>query len=335
MTDFLPTLLKQAGIVSGDRQRVLNLANSITSMTGALTGTAVVDHVGRRPLLLFSSCSCCIGMAIVAGLLSNITDNIHRTNAGISFICEWHHWKWLTVVLFMVFFSFGWTPLQALYPAEILPFQNRAKGLALQGWATSAVSCINTFGLPSALASLQWKSESTRGARLTSSLLDFHGLGRSRYRDNLLFHRRDQTTLARRARRCVRRSKPKAQGQRLVQAGQGKNPCREDRADVRGRTQRVDTFSLFPFWLSGPNLECMPLSEAPQLVHGAQRGMSIPRYKGAPGVPMPFPPLIMFEFGSKNDWKHVTPFLWYCILTYVGGSGSNCCSYSAGIAWEI
>jgi hypothetical protein len=59
----------------------------------------------------------------------------------------------------MVFFSFGWTPLQALYPAEVLRYENRAKGLALQGWCTSAFSLINTFGLPSALAALDWKSE--------------------------------------------------------------------------------------------------------------------------------------------------------------------------------
>jgi hypothetical protein len=59
----------------------------------------------------------------------------------------------------MVFFSFGWTPLQALYPAEVLAYENRAKGLALQGWVTSAVSCINTFGLPPALAALNWKSK--------------------------------------------------------------------------------------------------------------------------------------------------------------------------------
>lgn len=60
----------------------------------------------------------------------------------------------------MVFYSFGWTPLQALYPTECLPFEVRAKGLALVGWATNVVSLINTFGLPSALAKLGWKSES-------------------------------------------------------------------------------------------------------------------------------------------------------------------------------
>jgi hypothetical protein len=58
------------------------------------------------------------------------------------------------VVLFMVFFSVGWTPLQALYPAEILSYENRAKGLALQGWGASASGLINTFGLPPALGAI-------------------------------------------------------------------------------------------------------------------------------------------------------------------------------------
>ncbi|RSH89116.1 hypothetical protein EHS25_002782 [Saitozyma podzolica] len=148
ITYFLPILLQQAGITSPDRQRVLNFVNSITSMIGALTGTCLVDHVGRRKLMLFASVCCMCGMAIVAGLLSPAgPQSTMRANAGISFI-----------FLFMVFFSSGWTPLQALYPAEVLAFENRAKGLALQGWVTSAVSCINTFGLPPALKAITWKT---------------------------------------------------------------------------------------------------------------------------------------------------------------------------------
>jgi hypothetical protein len=58
VTYFLPVLLQQAGIKSPDRQRVLNFVNSVTSMVGALTGTAVVDRVGRRKMLLTASISC-------------------------------------------------------------------------------------------------------------------------------------------------------------------------------------------------------------------------------------------------------------------------------------
>jgi len=60
----------------------------------------------------------------------------------------------------MVFFSVGWTPLQALYPSEILSYQNRAKGLSLQGWGASAAGLINTFGLPPALGAINYIGKS-------------------------------------------------------------------------------------------------------------------------------------------------------------------------------
>jgi len=73
----------------------------------------------------------------------------------------------------MVFFSFGWTPLQAIYQTEVLPYQNRAKGLALSGWVSSAVSLINTFGLPSALSTLRWKSEPNHGPESRADLVAY------------------------------------------------------------------------------------------------------------------------------------------------------------------
>ncbi|KZT60194.1 general substrate transporter [Calocera cornea HHB12733] len=148
ITYYLTVLLNQAGITSPDRQRVLNFVNSITSFAGALSGTAMADHVGRRFLMIFGSFCSAAGMSIVAGLLCNTgPQSIMRANAGISFI-----------FLFMVFFSFGWTPIQALYPTEVLSFEMRAKGLAFQTLITQGVSCINTFALPSALAALSWKT---------------------------------------------------------------------------------------------------------------------------------------------------------------------------------
>ena len=61
--------------------------------------------------------------------------------------------------LFMVFYSVGWTGNQAIYPAEVLPYEIRAKALALKGWCNTAFSCVNTFGLPVALKQLGWKSK--------------------------------------------------------------------------------------------------------------------------------------------------------------------------------
>ncbi|KZP00107.1 general substrate transporter [Calocera viscosa TUFC12733] len=147
ITYYLTVLLNLAGITSPDRQRVLNFVNSITSFAGALMGSGIADHVGRRFLMLFGTACCSVGMAIVAGLLCDTgPQTVERANAGISFI-----------FLFMVFFSLGWTPMQAVYPSEVLSFEMRVKGLALQGLFVQGISCINTFALPTALTNIGWK----------------------------------------------------------------------------------------------------------------------------------------------------------------------------------
>ncbi|KAG6918763.1 hypothetical protein DXG01_011954 [Tephrocybe rancida] len=111
-----------------------------------MPGSAVVDRIGRRRLLLSGTIAISAILAIVAGLLGGNSSNVAQGNAGITFI-----------FLFMVVFSFGWTSMQALYPAEVLSYQVRAKGLAFLGVWSQAATCINTFGLPVALEKIGWK----------------------------------------------------------------------------------------------------------------------------------------------------------------------------------
>lgn len=97
-------------------------------------------------------------LAIVTGLLREF-GSVGRANAGITFI-----------YFFMVVFSYGWTPMyvfpsvrtrekfsrrgfsyfifsrQALYPAEVLSYEARAKGLAFLNIVSQASTLINTFG---------------------------------------------------------------------------------------------------------------------------------------------------------------------------------------------
>ncbi|KAF5382700.1 hypothetical protein D9615_002928 [Tricholomella constricta] len=147
ITYFLPILLQNAGITNQDRRLTLNFVNSVTSYVGALSGSAIIDRFGRRKILLTSTSMITCILAIVTGLLSSNGDgNATQANAGITFI-----------FLFMVVFSFGWTPMQALYPAEVLSYQARAKGLAFLGICSQVATLINTFGLPVALEKIGWK----------------------------------------------------------------------------------------------------------------------------------------------------------------------------------
>ncbi|KIY67110.1 general substrate transporter [Cylindrobasidium torrendii FP15055 ss-10] len=145
ITYFLPVLLKNAGIQSQQTRLVLNFVNSLTSFAGALGGTFTVDRFGRRTILLWGTVAITCILAMITGLLSSEGTSA-QANTGIAFI-----------FIFGVVYSFGWTAMQALYPAEVLGYEARAKGLAFLNICTQGSSCINTFGLPVALERITWK----------------------------------------------------------------------------------------------------------------------------------------------------------------------------------
>jgi len=48
------------------------------------------------------------------------------------------------VYVFLFAFAFVWTPMQALYPSEVLAYNARAKGLGMSGLWLNIVSFVNT-----------------------------------------------------------------------------------------------------------------------------------------------------------------------------------------------
>ena len=62
------------------------------------------------------------------------------------------------VFMFGAIFSVGITPLQALYPVEVLSFEMRAKGMAFSNLAVNIGGLLNQFAWPVALANITWKT---------------------------------------------------------------------------------------------------------------------------------------------------------------------------------
>ncbi len=83
-------------------------------------------------------------MVIICSALQNSNHNLGLT--GISF-----------VYVFLCAFAFVWTPCQALYPAEVLAYNARAKGLAMSGLWLNIVSFINTYAAPVGITNSGWK----------------------------------------------------------------------------------------------------------------------------------------------------------------------------------
>jgi len=150
-------VLDTIGIHSSNGKANIILINNCQQFCFALFGAALVDRVGRRPLLLFSNIGCCItwlAMTISSALYANSipagSDKGSNTAAGTACLAF--------IFIFGAVYSIGFTPLQALYPVEVLSFEMRAKGMGFSGFAVAAAGMLNQFAWPVSMQKIGWKT---------------------------------------------------------------------------------------------------------------------------------------------------------------------------------
>ena len=144
----LPAVLATAGYTDSITQANINLGYSCFQFAFALFGAAFVDRVGRRPMMLFSMGGTCIvwvGMTAATSIFA--ADDTNGAAAKATVAC---------IFIFGAVYSVGLTPLQALYPVEVLSFEMRAKGMAFSSLAVSVGGLLNQFAWPIALAKIGW-----------------------------------------------------------------------------------------------------------------------------------------------------------------------------------
>jgi MFS family permease len=150
-------VLDTIGIDGNTGQANVILINNCQQFCWALFGAALVDRVGRRPLLLFSNIGCCIvwlAMTVSAALYQESIPAGGKTgtNKAAGTACL------AFIFIFGAVYSVGFTPLQALYPVEVLSFEMRAKGMGFSGFATSAAGMLNQFAWPVSMSKIGWKT---------------------------------------------------------------------------------------------------------------------------------------------------------------------------------
>ncbi|BCS29675.1 uncharacterized protein APUU_71245S [Aspergillus puulaauensis] len=151
VTYFLPAMLASTGIDDYTTVLDINIGIALTSGAAACCGASLLDRYGRRKMLI----TCCAVMGLLwAGLLGGTgayytLQNSDAAKASIVF-----------VFLIGIVFSAAYTPLQALYPAECLSYEQRAKGMAFQNMASSAAALVNQFAFPIAMEDIAWKTYS-------------------------------------------------------------------------------------------------------------------------------------------------------------------------------
>ncbi|KAJ5724396.1 hypothetical protein N7493_006124 [Penicillium malachiteum] len=144
---FNSTIYDVLGYTSSSMQLLLNLINQIVSAIGAGTAVCLTDRMPRRPVLVWGTLACAIAMAINAAVSIPIAEtgtiDPAKGQAALAFY-----------YIFNVIFSFTYTPLQGVMPAEALETTTRAKGLALSGFMVSTISFISQFASPIGLGNI-------------------------------------------------------------------------------------------------------------------------------------------------------------------------------------
>nr|CBV37360.1 hexose transporter [Colletotrichum graminicola] len=143
------------GIKDSSRQLLINGLNTVTSFIAGIFGSFFVDKVGRRPLFLWGT--------LLTGLvyipINVLAARAEQFDKSGSTIPTAQSYAFIAMVFtYGIFWSFCWTPLQALYPAEILNNVIRAKGMGAKGFISGVASFINTYGTSVALKHIGWKT---------------------------------------------------------------------------------------------------------------------------------------------------------------------------------
>ncbi|KAI9167959.1 sugar transporter [Paramyrothecium foliicola] len=145
---YLALVLTTVGITSVTDQTLISGCLQIWNLIWAVLAAAMVDRLGRRPLFLISSAGMLVSYITISGLSGSFA-NTGKGSVGLAVVPF--------LFIYYGFYDIAYTPLVVTYPAEIWPYQLRARGIALTQLSTYAAIFFNTFVNPIALDAIGWK----------------------------------------------------------------------------------------------------------------------------------------------------------------------------------
>jgi MFS family permease len=142
----MPQMVKAAGITNSSTQLLINAINPIFSLIAAIYGATLLDKLGRRTMLM-------------AGLVGALGAYIMLTAFTASAASQPNlaYGTIVSIYLFGIVFSWGWTPLQTLYAVECLENRTRAKGSGANFLFLNVAMIVNTYGISVGIAKIGWK----------------------------------------------------------------------------------------------------------------------------------------------------------------------------------
>ncbi|KAJ5499835.1 Major facilitator superfamily domain general substrate transporter [Penicillium expansum] len=145
---YLAPILGSVGITKAADQAAVNVSLNAWNFFLAAAGALASERYGRRILWIISTCAMIVFLSM-STLAAGLFAERHLPAAGIAVV----------PLLFLFFgaYDIAYAPLFISYPAEILPFQLRAKGIAVT-LSVDAVACFfNQYVNPVAFTAIGWK----------------------------------------------------------------------------------------------------------------------------------------------------------------------------------
>ncbi|MHA7289044.1 sugar porter family MFS transporter [Arthrobacter sp. MDT3-24] len=140
---YSTTLWKAVGFQEKD-SLTISVATSITNILVTLVAIALVDRIGRRPILLAGS----IGMAVSLGTMALAFSAAVGSGSEISLPGVWGPVALVAANIFVVSFGASWGPLVWVLLGEIFPSRIRARALGLAAAAQWVANFAITLSFP-------------------------------------------------------------------------------------------------------------------------------------------------------------------------------------------
>ena len=141
---YSSTLWHSVGFSEAD-SFTITVATSVVNVLVTLVAIALVDKVGRKPLLLVGSA----GMAITLGLMAVCFSHAIGSGAQITLPGEWGMVALVAANLYVVFFGLSWGPMVWVLLGEMFPNRIRAIALAVAASAQWMANFAITASFPS------------------------------------------------------------------------------------------------------------------------------------------------------------------------------------------
>jgi len=125
-----------------------NVIMGAVSIVACLVAIALIDKIGRKPLLLIGS----IGMAISLSVMAIVFSQATITETGLTLSSSLGAVALVSAVIYVAFFNFSWGPVMWVLLGEMFPNQLRGSGLAVSGFAQWIANFAITMTFPIMLA---------------------------------------------------------------------------------------------------------------------------------------------------------------------------------------